>query len=385
VKPSRQSKVGIMPRCSTRLSAAFALTPTILALACGSETSPADGADVPLPWFTTAEWTRGGSGDASLFLTSLPPNHVAALPGGEVAVLDFREGTVRILDSTGADVRSLGRRGSGPGELERPFGIAATPDGGLAALDPLSLRIVRWNTIGSVQSELRAPEGLEEARFAVGDGWVQAVITDRDSAGHKMYALVRDHGTWRDVLATSSRAEYSVGDFPACGASRISSYPLLAPRIVWANSGNLTAVSTTSNYEVEVLRGTEPAGTIRRSILPAATDSTIAAYHARGRTMNGCPLPPMDVVRAFGFAPQTPVIAALAFAPGGELLVTRRVGGMKPVVDVFGEDLAYRGTLAEAFPLPTVFIDTERFVSIDRDSFDVPVVRQMQLRRGAGQ
>jgi hypothetical protein len=363
----------------------WAIAPALLVLACATETPPIEGADVPLPWTSTVEWTRGGSDDESLFLSSLPPDHVAALPGREVAVLDFREAVVRILDSTGADLRALGRRGSGPGELERPSGIAATPDGGLAALDFLSQRVIAWNADGAIGPELRAPDGLEDARFAVGDGWVQTVITGRDSTGNRIYTLLRDHGQRRDVLAVSARAEYAVGDLPTCGMAQITSYPLLAPRIVWASSGDLTAVSTTSEYEVEILRGTERVGTIRRPIVPEPTDSTIAAYHARGRNMGSCPLPPMEVVRAFGFAAETPVIAALTFTPDGELLVVRRVEGMAPVVDLFGADFAYRGTLPASFPIPAVFIDAERFVSIDRDSLDVPVVRQVRLSRGAGQ
>jgi hypothetical protein len=51
------------------------------------------------------------------------PVAVAFLPTGSTAVLDRADRVVTLLDSTGFAIRSLGRAGNGPGELEVPAGL----------------------------------------------------------------------------------------------------------------------------------------------------------------------------------------------------------------------------------------------------------------------
>jgi hypothetical protein len=51
------------------------------------------------------------------------PVAVAFTPSGGAAVLDRSDRVVSLLDSTGTTVGTLGRRGSGPGELEVPAGL----------------------------------------------------------------------------------------------------------------------------------------------------------------------------------------------------------------------------------------------------------------------
>lgn len=338
--------------------------------------------DVPLDWRVEAVWTRGGTDDPTLQLSLLQPYQLAAVQGGAVAVLDWREAVIHVIDSLGTDQGTIGRKGDGPGELQRPFGIATTSDGGLAAIDPIVQRYVQWGPEGRPRDEGRAPAGIEGPRFTVGDGWIQVVVAGRDSAGARIYSLVRDFGDRQETLATSARAEYAVGDLPSCGGGDISSYPLLAPRIVWAASNERTAVSATSGYEVRVLEGGREIGRITRPIAPEVTDSALAAFHARGRHLNRCPLPPMEVVRAFGFAVEAPIIAGMVFAPDGSLLVARRVRGMEPVIDVFDVDLRYVGTLPKGFPMPAAFVGRQGFVSTELDSLDVPVVRFFRVIGG---
>lgn len=56
-------------------------------------------------------------------------------------LLDRSEGEVLVLDPTGHPTRRFGRRGQGPGELERPLDVALADDGTVAVLDASGLRL----------------------------------------------------------------------------------------------------------------------------------------------------------------------------------------------------------------------------------------------------
>ena len=58
-----------------------------------------------------------------------------------VYVLDRLEQHVRVFDSLGVHLETLGRRGEGPGEFTSPEAIAVLPDGRLAVRDPENQRV----------------------------------------------------------------------------------------------------------------------------------------------------------------------------------------------------------------------------------------------------
>lgn len=61
---------------------------------------------------------------------------VAVLNEGSVAVLDFGRQEVRVFTATGTPIRTIGRKGKGPGEFDLANGLAALADGGLVVFDP---------------------------------------------------------------------------------------------------------------------------------------------------------------------------------------------------------------------------------------------------------
>jgi hypothetical protein len=72
---------------------------------------------------------------------------VAASPDGTVYVLDASIPIVRVFDRAGRYVRSLGRRGQGPGEFTRPETVLATQDR-VAVRDPGNARITVFPAAG---------------------------------------------------------------------------------------------------------------------------------------------------------------------------------------------------------------------------------------------
>lgn len=67
---------------------------------------------------------------------------------GRLYALDPQDFTVRVFDSTGHLVRSLGRRGQGPGELQTPEGLAFGPDGNTSVYDAQAKRLTVYDTAG---------------------------------------------------------------------------------------------------------------------------------------------------------------------------------------------------------------------------------------------
>ena len=67
--------------------------------------------------------------------------------------LDRNAPQLRVYDSTGSLVRTLGRLGDGPGEFRNPTGLTWDNAGRLWVLDPLRARYVVYDTSGIVEKE----------------------------------------------------------------------------------------------------------------------------------------------------------------------------------------------------------------------------------------
>lgn len=80
---------------------------------------------------------------------------------GRVYVLDSRAREIRVFDSGGRYLRSLGRPGEGPGELAAPAGLAWGPAGGLWVMDFGNGRYTAFDPeSGEVLEERRRPMGF---------------------------------------------------------------------------------------------------------------------------------------------------------------------------------------------------------------------------------
>lgn len=80
---------------------------------------------------------------------------LAVTPRGEIAVIDQLAGTVRVFDSTGTFVRSLGRPGRGPGELSRSAnGIFPLGGDSMLVMDPGERRMTVYAPDGTVASTI---------------------------------------------------------------------------------------------------------------------------------------------------------------------------------------------------------------------------------------
>jgi hypothetical protein len=95
-------------------------------------------------------------------------------PGGEIAVLDMNRCGVQIFSREMVETARLGRRGEAPGEFQLPGSMTVMPDGSVAVVDIVGMKVTVFAPDGSVDREIRgftmAPplelQGLDDSSFA---------------------------------------------------------------------------------------------------------------------------------------------------------------------------------------------------------------------------
>lgn len=70
------------------------------------------------------------------------------IPGGGFAVLDRASCNVKLYDPDGVYQSTIGRRGSGPGEIVQPYGLLVWTNGDLGVIDPFQGGLLRFSPRG---------------------------------------------------------------------------------------------------------------------------------------------------------------------------------------------------------------------------------------------
>ena len=98
-------------------------------------------------------WRIGGEDDEENLLGVV--NQVLTDDDGNVYLLDIQLVEVQVFDPEGIYVRSLGKRGDGPGEVRNAFGTLFLPDGNLGLIQGFPGRIVKVDLQGLPAGELK--------------------------------------------------------------------------------------------------------------------------------------------------------------------------------------------------------------------------------------
>jgi hypothetical protein len=79
---------------------------------------------------------------------------------GRIYVLEGQAQEIRVFDATGSHVRTIGRKGGGPGELNQAVHMQFGPDGNLWVVDPQNNRVSVFDTAGTYLDGHRMPGGF---------------------------------------------------------------------------------------------------------------------------------------------------------------------------------------------------------------------------------
>lgn len=96
-------------------------------------------AQQPARWRLVEEWRVGGEVDGAHSFGDV--RGMGLLPDGRIVVLDARDQQVHFLDAKGQLVRTVGRKGAGPGEFQRANGLVVSARGDVIVNDPSNNRL----------------------------------------------------------------------------------------------------------------------------------------------------------------------------------------------------------------------------------------------------
>jgi hypothetical protein len=394
-----------MRRFRSVVSALLALPPLVTACADG----PADTADVlvtdsagvttvrstaaddtPLTFVADRTLTLGGRDTPEESFFQVGSANVGTDARGHLYVLDRSIYQVQVFDSTGRHVRTMGRQGGGPGELQFPFALAVAEDGATWVADIGRRALVRWGPEG----ELLEPAPLPALYRG---GAVRALpeglaYTTRDAQWHALaVADASDPDAEAAELLRLPLAETRALELKSCGMSFSGMEPIFSPYPTWTTSGSHVAVARNPEYRVDIYTGGRLVRSIRRDLPPRPATADLAEASLgdgmRVGTSDGERIcDPAEVVEQQGFAPWLPTLGVLALAPDGTLWARRyEVGDAPGPIDVFDPDGRYVGTLPATAPFPIGFLPDGRILVSEIDEVDVQrlVVTRLALEPSA--
>jgi len=239
--------------------------------------------------------------DSALIVSSVPA--VASSRRGWIAIADDRDGNVKLFDASGRYVRTIGRRGSGPGEYQAPRGVAFATDTTLAIADDGARRWSLVTVNGIVVRSGRLPVARAGAAINVAGSIAIPGYAVRDSAISLLFWMT-DTGEPLGVSLPMPRPYVE-------NRALLGGYVYAAPGpdstvyVVWALSGHVMAAQGRT-------------GPVRLVRLPS-TGGFADPLEALGRPADRSPV---SLARAaspiFGLAASSHLILVLYLPPGTE-------------------------------------------------------------------
>jgi hypothetical protein len=337
---------------------------TGLVVACGSGSSTAgdvvrtdsagvriitSGArDTVLPWtFEELDVLRDSLGEPWLF-TNVFANQVLADRAGRTYVLTGERTIVR-FGRDGRYERTIGRRGGGPGEFQFPIAIGAKADT-VFALDVAKRALVRFapdlSPIGDQRLE-GALASVDVLAFRTGGLWFRRSESRDSTISMAVFADTLGGEALRRVTAP-------LGAPVDLGCVQLShGRPLFMPQVTMHANGPRLLVNAQPEYELWLYEGPRVIASIRRPLAPRApTEADVRALYPKGMiigfggTSPNCVVPVEELVAKQGVAKALPFVNDVLLLSDGTMWALRTPHAVTPaIVDVFGSDGAYQGTI----------------------------------------
>lgn len=338
-------------------------------------------ADRELPWrFERIDVLRDSAGDPWLF-TRASARTVITDRAGRTYALDDRR-IVR-FGRDGRQELVIGRRGQGPGEMELPTAIGAQGDS-IFALDPLRAALVRWGPTFAPIAQLPLTGALgnvDRIAFRTGGFWAHR----REFAeGVYTLSLIADTAGGPPLHRVQQPRATMVR---MCNGG-ISWPPFFSPRINWAATGPRVLVNAEPGYVLWLHEGARIVASVRRPLTPRAPRAEDAEREMPnglrvqfGNATAPCTLSAADAFAQAGSAPLLPLVQDLQLLSDGTMWVLRSFAEESPIIDVFGSDGAYVGTVT-GLRLPIALLPNgELLVPAEDEESGGTVLARMRVAR----
>ena len=309
-------------------------------------------------------------------------------PLGRVWVADGQQHQIRVFDSAGAHVRSIGRKGGGPQEFNGIAGMDWAADGTLWVLDGGNMRFAVYDTAGRFITTHRRDVNVVETPWALGfdsrgNLYDRASVTSHEDAEVKVV---------RFTPVLQPRDTFRVPPFEAPVFERVReqggnrsitqvNVPF-APDQQWRiDPEGFVWVAVTGQYRLTRYRFD---GTIDRIVerpvrpLPVTAEQRRKILdNYRGFQQSGGEVDESRIPRTH------PVIMYFFVADDGHLWVVP-YDGKGPAIDVFGPDSRYLGRVSLPAPLqpsPAPAVRGDRMASVVVDADRVESVQLLRIEK----
>lgn len=390
--------------CSGGGSAADAVT---RADSAGVEIVTSPAVDRPLDWTFERLLVLGGDEDGPGSFSSVDVANTGADAAGDLYVMDGQAHRVVVFGPDGTHLRTMGREGGGPGELQFPIMMAVTPDGIAEVFDIGKRALVRFGSDGEPLEQVPFPYATEPGvrRFyqmlgdrhviarGFGGGGGESTGRDLDLIGVRLGRPGESPPSDTLRFTEMKLASPEIVMFDCVG---LALQPFFTPVMQWAARDDRVAVVHGGTYAIDVY---DPASalirSLRRPIAPAAAtrEDAMAEAGSGMRMASGagrCEVSAEELVEGRGYADMMPALSDVRLSPTGELWVERFEPGARPddrfgPIDIFGPEGEYVGTLPPGTPLPVAFLPDDRIIVSEKDAFDVERLVVLRIRRSSAE
>ena len=430
-----------MTQSSHRLAALTPVLAVVLACGAGEGGSDADGMAGPdrmLAWEPEELYAVGGF-DAPDWATFGEVADVGFDAEGNLYLFDSQVAQVTVVSPEGDFLRTVGRRGDGPGEIGTGMAMAVFPDGRIAISDLGKRGVVLYDRegewLGNVLLDM-TEEGLPGGdMLAHPDGGVisaqpmRMFVRDagaddpgepeaRESRPVFLYPTTED-GESREIYAAWDPPQPPDEDGATMEAGsggnrmmfRMSPLQAFEPGLhVAVLPDGRVAVADSTDYRIRLFDPTgAPSGELRRPLPPVQVTDRIREMERDRRLAeleeNGGGLRLMgggggvtfdqaqvqqalrDRIESMTFYPEVPVVTGVAADASGRLWVQRAgaVPGEEGPVDLITPDGRYLGSLeGGGLGIPVAFGPDGRVAVRETDEYDVVTVRVLRIPTTAG-
>lgn len=321
---------------------------------------------------------------------------IAADGYGRIYILEGQTQEIRVFNPDGTHLRTIGRRGGGPGEFQRAGALRWGPEGDLWVVDVGNGRYSAFDTTGAYLTMVRRPTGIRSlpwpgAIHANGDLTEVAIDPATEFELYPALILVTYRIAGRDLipLDTIRLPEYDAPYFEHLTAnSHLQAYIPFAPRLLWRYDPRGFIRSGVSG-RYRIVRQNTPGDTVQIVDLPfrplpvTEEERAEAIEHLEWFTNEGGKYDASRIPRT------QPVFQNFFTDPDGYLWVqpatTTAERGRR--FDLFDPEGRYLGRINADFPTASTapLVIGDYFYTVTQDEFDIPyLVRARIVKTGSG-